>query len=607
MQMKRSVLCFLPFAILLAACEPAQPSPAPTLVSAPSLDTVTAIATPTADSTPTSLPPAMLTTTPSPAPRPTAPPADILFPLAEDETTTWHLSGSSGIVGMRDTIVTVFQANELEFDLGYPVQGFSPDPIYPRIFIRDTSTLLAGAGYFYPAERLRWSVEAFLRQQYDETTVSSEDGWRAGFGAISATVGSDGAVDKATTVSDEDTHLIHAAYVVYQTSGGADWLTGKINGLPILVRLNAAGHWLLAHRRDEATGLIKRDHTTDWGDVRFQPTTGNPTDIVPEDVVWTASIYDQAIAYRAWRELAAMNRAVGDEATAQLWEAEADALRRATNAHLWQPKRGFYRTHLHLTPLEHEFDEDAMVSIANAVAMICGLTDAAQNAGIVAALEGARLEAGARKPGLVLYPSYPAGFFALPRMSSGGVYQNGSVWDWWGGWQVLAEFESGYSEMARTHLSQTAADWAVHPGQIFEWQEVTTLAGHGGNRYTGAAGTYTQAIVEGLYGVRLSLAEPTLSPRLGDWPGSITVYQPASDLYLRYNYRPAANSLAIVYETNHQAPTFSLRLLLPHGFTLGQVQLDGVPLAWERLTLGRDVYLVATLSTGRHHLVVESL
>lgn len=599
--MKRSVLCFLPFAILLATRGPAQPSPAPTLT------TVTAIATPKARSIPISLPLGLPTTIPSPAPapRPTAPPADILLPLPKDDTTTWHLPDSSDIVGMRDTIVTVFQANELEFDLGYPVQGFSPDPIYHRIFIRDTSTLLAGASYFYPTERLKSSVEAFLRQQYDETSVSSEDGWRAGFGAISATVGPDGAVDKATAVSDENTHLIHAAYVIYQTSGGADWLAGGINGLPIIARLNVAGDWLLAHRRDETTGLIKRDHTTDWGDVRFQPTTGNPTDIVPEDVVWTVSVYDQAIAYRAWRELAAMNRAVGDEATAQQWEAEADALRRATNAHLWQPEKGFYHTHLHLTPLEHDFDEDAMVSIANAVAMICGLTDAARDAGIVAALERARLEANARKPGLVLHPPYPAGFFALPRMRS-GVYQNGSLWDWWGGWQVLAEFEAGYSTMARAHLSQTAADWAVHPGQIFEWQEVTTLDGRSGDRYAGAAGTYTQAIVEGLYGVRLSLAELTLSPRLGDWPGSITVHQPASDLYLRYDYRPAANSLAIVYETNHQAPTFPLRLLLPHGFTPGQARLDGVSLAWEGLTLGRDAYLVATLSTGHHQLVVES-
>jgi hypothetical protein len=527
------------------------------------------------------------------------------LPLPQDDVTVWYLPGSPDIAAMRDTIVFVLRTNELEFDLGYPVQGFSPDPIYPRLFIRDTSTLMSGASYFYPAERLRWGVEAFLRQQYDETTVSSEDGWRAGFGAISATVGPDGVIDKAAAVSDEDAHLIHAAYVVYQVNGEVEWLTGELNGLSIIARLNAAGEWLLARRRDEATGLIKRDHTTDWGDVRFQPTDGNPTDIVPDDVVWTTSIYDQALAYRAWRELAAMNRGVGDEAAAQSWEAEAEALRRAANAYLWQPERGFYYTHLHLTPLAHDFDEAGMVSIANAVAMVSGLTDVSQDAAIVAALEEARLKAGAGKPGLVLYPPYPDGFFAQPFMGQ-GTYQNGGVWDWWGGWQVLAEFESGYSEMARTHLSQTGADWAMHPGVIFEWQDAANLVGAGGDRYAGAAGVYAQVIVEGLYGVRLSLDGPTLSPRLGDWPGSIVVHQPANGLYLRYAYQPSTERLDMAYETVHQVPTFPLRLLLPPGFSPGEVWLDGTPLAWDTLTLGQDSYLTATLPTGHHSLVVEA-
>jgi len=506
---------------------------------------------------------------------------------------------------MREAIVDVLRTNELEFDLGYPVQGFSPDPIYPRLFIRDTSSLMAGASYFYPSERLRWSVEAFLRQQYAEATVSSEDGWQAGLGAISATAGPDGVIDKATAVSDEDTHLIHAAYVVYRVAGGLDWLNAEINGLTVVSRLNAAGDWLLANRRDQATGLIKRDHTTDWGDVRFQPTQGNPTDIVPENVVWTASIYDQALAYRAWRELAAMNRAVGDEVAARRWEAEAETLRAAVNTFLWQPERGFYRTHVHLTPLAHGFDEDGMVSIANAVAILCGLTDASQDAAILAALESARLEAGAAKPGLVLYPPYPQGFFAQPFMAPGS-YQNGGVWDWWGGWQVLAEFESGYSQTARVHLSQTAADWAGHPGKIYEWQQVTTLDGAGGDQYAAAAGVYAQVIIEGLYGAHLSLAGPALTPRLGDWPGRIAVFQPASGLSLRYSYQPYADRLEMVYETSRQDLAFPLRLLLPPGFTPGQARLDGAPLEWEILSLGQDTYLTASLPPGRHFLAVQS-
>jgi hypothetical protein len=511
---------------------------------------------------------------------------------------------------MRDSIVSVLTANEIEFELNnegtpYPVQGFSPDPIYPRLFIRDTSTLMSGASYFYPPERLKWGVEGFLRQQYNADTVSDEDGWQAGLGAISATVGPDGIIDKATNVSDEETHLIHAAYMVYNTHGGVDWLVSDIHGRKVMDRLNAAGEWLLTNRQDDATGLIIREHTTDWGDVRFQPTEGNPTDIVPEDVVWTASIYDQALAYRAWRELALMNLNVGDEATAERWKLEAERLRAAVNTHLWQSDRGFYRTHLHITPLVHDFDEDAIVSIANAVAIRSGLPDADQTAQIIASLEQARIEADARKPGVVLYPPYPNGFFAIPRMHFGGAYQNGGVWDWWGAWQVLAEFENGYSRLGRTHLLQTAADWAFHPGYIYEWQDVNTLAGQGGEWYAGAAGKYAQVIIEGLYGVNLSLDGPTLSPRLGRWPGSIIVRQPGRDLYLRYSYWPTVDSLTIEYDTNVQQD-FPLQLLLPTRFMPGRVYLDGAALEWEIVELAQDTYLQTMLPGGHHQLIIET-
>ncbi len=522
-----------------------------------------------------------------------------------ENSTTWDLPTFPHVNGMQNTISQVLQANEIEFDLGYPVQGFKPDPIYPRLFIRDTSTLMTGASYFYPAERLKWGVEAFLRQQYTTTTVSHEDGWAAGDGAISATVGPDRKIDKATAVSDEETHLIHAAFVVYQVNGGTAWLTSTLDDLTIIKRLDRAGNWLLARRRDERTGLIKRDHTTDWGDVRFQPTAGNPTDIVPTDVVWTASIYDQALAYRAWRELATMHRAIGHEVNAQFWDDEAEVLRGATNAYLWQAERGFYRTHVHLTPLHHNFNEDAIVSIANAVAIACGLTNATQNERIIAKLKDVQWATGALKAGMVIYPPYPKGFFVMPTLAQPGTYQNGGIWDWWGGLQILAEFEVGYSELARQHLMQTADDWAIHPAQIFEWQALN-LAGHGGTQYAGAAGVYAQVVIEGLYGVRLSQTELRLSPRLGDGAGRIIAQQPPSGIYLRYTYQPTKDSLLLAYDTNTPENDFPLRLLLPHDFKPSQAWLDHVPLNWQQTTLGQDVYLEATLPSGQHLLVVKN-
>jgi len=300
-----------------------------------------------------------------------------------------------------------------------------------------------------------------------------------------------------------------------------------------------------------------------------------------------------------------MNLNVGDEETAEYWKTQAETLQASANAYLWQPERGYYRTHFHITPLGHNFDEDAIVSIANAVAIRSGLPDEDQTAQIITALEQARLKAGARKSGVVLYPPYPDGFFAIPRMHFGGAYQNGGVWDWWGAWQVLAEFENGYSRLGRLHLLQTAADWAFHPGFIYEWQEVNALTGQGGEWYAGAAGMYAQVIIEGLYGVNLSLDGPTLRPRLGRWPGSIIVQQPGSELYLRYSYWPTPNKLTLKYDTNSPGD-FPLQLLLPLRFAPGQVYLDGQPLAWEPVELAQDTYLQATLPAGHHQLMIES-
>jgi hypothetical protein len=178
------------------------------------------------------------------------------------------------------------------------------------------------------------------------------------------------------------------------------------------------------------------------------------------------------------------------------------------------------------------------------------------------------------------------------------------VWDWWGAWQVLAEFENGYSRLGRIHLLQTAADWAFHPGYIFEWQEVNTLAGQGGEWYAGAAGKYAEVIIEGLYGVNLSWAGPTLSPRLGRWPGSIIVRQPGSDIYLRYSYWPTVDTLTLEYDTNTQED-FPLQLLLPTRFIPNQVYLDGAPLEWELIELAQDTYVKAQLPGGHHQLIVE--
>lgn len=520
--------------------------------------------------------------------------------------TFWHFPADPKIDGMRSHILyTLGQVETGLFSQGRTVFGFEPGDDYQQIYARDTAFILPTAQYFYPSIFLYSPVEEFLYRQYEENTLSSDGdaGLRPGAGAISGVLcAGPSCVNKTTVVSDEESSLIHAAYLYYKAGGGIAWLRKQIRGEAIIGRLNRAMEWLYNHRLDKERRLLKRGHTVDWGDVKVEP-GANPSDLAPGDQ-WTISIYDQAVAFRACRELAEMNRAVGDTAAADRWAQRADELRRHANEHLWQPQRGFYRTHLHLTPVPHPLDEDTIISIANAVAVYTGLADEKQVEAIFDRLEYARRSMGAVKPGLTLYPPYPSGFFAYPQMGE-GMYQNGGLWDWWGGVQITAEFQHGLAKQALEHLAMVAKDWSARPFGLPEWQLARTGEARGSLNYAASAGAMGEAIIAGLFGVRLDQSGVELAPRLGPYEGYIHVYQPATDLYAAYRYNWKDGVATMNYGTNHTDP-IRLRILLPFADRpVTTVALDGQAVAYTMERSGADTYVVLTAPPGKHQVIVK--
>jgi hypothetical protein len=385
----------------------------------------------------------------------------------------------------------------------------------------------------------------------------------------------------------------------------ADWLQKDIDGQPIIERLNLAADWLYAHRLDPGTLLIWRGHTTDWGDVKFEKGPGY-TDYNPAQDHLTASIFDQALAYMALIELAKMNAAVGNTPRADEWQQKAEALKKQTNALLWQDQQGFYLTHAHVTPLDHDFDESSMVSISNALAVYAGLTDFRQNKAIFDSLEWARLQVGAKKPGLALYPYYPNQwpnlFFDYPGMGY-GHYQNGGIWDWWGAVQIKAEFLNGFADIGRTHLLQVANDWQKHPGNIIEWHSSTGSSHEGSHYYSAAAGTMGSAIIEGLFGVELNGSGFTLQPRLGLNDGYIRVYQSATDRYGAYTYDWDQDVIKINYGTNTKGGV-TIKVLKLRSEHINQVTIDGHSVEFETEIIGHDTYIVFLASSGQHSVEI---
>lgn len=547
---------------------------------------------------------AMSASTPTTAPRPpnadrvaattnsdarsTPAPGDVTY----NKQTTWSFPDEPRIEAMRPLVVMTLKERELAFNgASGRVATFYPGEGYQKLWGRDLSTMLPTVQYLYGDDYLRSGIEELLARQYGEQTVSEggDNGIIAGAGALPGIISPDGGIQKSTVTSDEETAVIHAAYVYYKAAGGPNWLKKSINGQPVLDRLNAAIDWLYTYRFDLGSRLIKRGHTTDWGDVKFER-PGDPTDFDPKTDHWTASIYDQALTFRALLELADMNKALGRTTRSQDMDARAVELRQAANARLWQPERGYYRMHVHITPLTHTgVNEDEMVAIGNAVAIYCGLTTDNQEQVIIKNLEDARIAAGARKPGVSLYPAYPPGFFPQPQRSR-GEYQNGGVWDWWGGVQISGEFQQGYSDLALSHLYQTAADWATHPNAIWEWSTPGSAFGRGSKGYAGAAGTVGEAILSGLYGVSLTCDGLRLEPRLGVHGGDVRVYQAATDRYAAYRYTYDSDRITLRYGTNAGSDV-QLRVLVPSGKMVQGIRLGSGDVAHRRETVGRDVFV----------------
>lgn len=534
-------------------------------------------------------------------------PAGRVCPTAgQIQPTAWRLEGNEPLNAMRATVARTLQAVETRpTGATGEIVGFRAGANYGLIYARDSATISPAAQFLYDLAYLTRPVEEFLHLQYDGWPGDAEDEFwpkRPVPGALSGVIGGSGvSAVKTLVTSDEEPSVINMAYAAFKAGAGPIWLTDLQAGKPRIQRLNEALEWLMVNRFVPELGLIKRGHTTDWGDVEVGAgAQSGPASNDPKE--WTASIYDQAWTYRSLLQLAEMSSAVGRPDLGELQLSRARTLRQGSSERLWQTDRGFYRTHIHLPRVIHEFDEDGMVSIANAVAVYSGLADRSEHESIFKALEDARVEAGARKPGLSLQPPYPPNFFDYPQMWP-GRYQNGAVWDWWGGIQISAEFWNGFSNLGRAHLDLVARDWATAPGQVLEWQEPRTHRNGGSPAYAGAASTMAEAVIAGLFGIELGPSEFALTPRLGAQSGGIHAFHPSSGCWLDYWHTYAGDRIALEWDTNHVRPG-EARVLLPERATLVGALLDQKPAPVVLERLAGDVYAVlnAPAETGKHRL-----
>ena len=429
--------------------------------------------------------------------------------------TTWWIDDVPAISGMPSRIRATLAATSRELPWhGRTIKGNSAGALYAPIFVRDMATIQPVLPFFLPRDFMQTPAEGFL---------ASQDRFGSPDGAVAATLNAQGLVDKATVVSDEETSAVHAAYAYYRAFGGTDWLASEVDGRRVIDRIGDALGYLWAKRRWGDGSLLYRGHTTDWGDVK-RSAGPEPTDLVAGDEL-TLSPFDQAWHFRALHDYAVMLDAVGQTSDAEVQRSRAAQVQTEMHAQLWQANRGHYRVHAHATDWTDPFDEDAVIPISNVLSVYAGIASPEQVAPIFEATARAEAAAGTNRAGLTLSPPYPDDFFQSRRMA-GGEYQNGAVWDWWGGLQIVSEFEHGHADRAIRHLDAVAKAWESVNG-VHEWFHVPSQSGQGSTQFAGAAATMAQAAIRGIFGLDVATDAYRVTCRLGNASGGLRAVRPA--------------------------------------------------------------------------------
>lgn len=518
------------------------------------------------------------------------------FTLGLDyETYTRYCSGIKELNTILDLIRLTLEKNEVEFEgKTGKIHGFSAGSEYPQIWLRDSNSGIGVAKYFYSEDYLvSWLEEILAHQDHN--------------GSLNDWIDEQGQTDKNTTETDQEASAIQIAYQIYEMLD-VNWLKNEMDELKIIDRLEKALAYVFRERYHPEYGLITGAHTADWGDVDVVDDSKEAV-YVDDRTHWTADIYDQSMVYEACLSLSEMLTSLGMKEKASLWREKAKSLKTETNTWLWQPEKGFYRIHVHLDDMEHDFDEDDILAMGgNTQAILSGLTNDEQTMRIIENVLERQNSLNISTISGTLLPPYPKKTFKHPLIDDLFEYQNGAQWDWFGGRFISTLFEHGFSETAYERMSEIFQKNISNKG-FLEWDNREGV-GFGSDYFLGSAGSLGRAVFEGYFGIKLRRDSISIEPRLRKDNAKIQVYVPANDVFIAYDYAFDSRNSSIMMKYNSNISLEGkIKILSPWSQLNGRqynsdnyltVILDGDKKTFHTEKINEDVFIVFNTDFKNH-------
>ena len=428
--------------------------------------------------------------------------------------TCWYIDGEDSINRLWFIIARVLKFSQKRLKK-FNISGFSAGSIYlSQIWIRDSYTILTYSKYLYKEPFL----SSWLFYMLDNIKNN---------GLIYDWFDSSGHFDKNTVESDQESSLALAYFELLEIDRDR-----YINRLDDIERL-LSNLWRL--KRDKSSGLIVNAHTIDWGDVQYGATNWKDAVYFNNNSFKVVGIYTNAIFYSAIEKLLKEYKKL-DKKKYLKWKNIQNRLKIDINSYLWNKERGFYRIHKHVSYLKHPFDEDNIFAMGgNSVALSTSLVDKNKIKSIInTALKREKLFNISTISG-VLLPPYPRNYYKYHIVDDYFEYQNGGQWDWFGARLLKIMFLNNFEKVGLDELRKIAQK-IVKNRTISEWND--TLGNHrGSSNYAGAGGVLGNAIVEGLFGIKLRDGKIYIDrvPKMNK-KFLLNLYIPQNNLHIFYRY-----------------------------------------------------------------------
>jgi len=372
---------------------------------------------------------------------------------------------------------------------------FTNDPTRSNNSVgRDTAWMSLGADYLNH-HFAHESLDAFFRlQQPSGKIVEYYD------------IRSDRTEDYGLNVNDNTPLLIIALWHHYAVTGNEEYLRRRY---PNAV---AAMEYMLTQRNGDGLVWCTATGTANWGIVGWR-------NVIPNYRISGASTEVNSECYAALTCLARMARICGDEAAAQRYDAEANALREAINTHLVNPENDLY-----LLCIDVDGARRTEVTADLIFPVLFRVAPPKRAARIIGALSDEAFWS-------------DAGIRTVPRdaLDYGPVNGNGllgGVWVAVSYWFAFAAAEHEPGTMADAlassfrHFSIDPGRNNTVPGQFSEWLHGEILTNQGMMLSPWDAPRYLWAAIEGAGGLHSLSSEPSIDPNLADdwrWLTAINV------------------------------------------------------------------------------------